>query len=275
MQTDENRLDLTILGLSRKEERVLYAVQEGIKTPLSIMRNTHISRSAIYAILQNLKRRGLIKSHITNGRKWWGLASLRDIEEGLYATKRTLLKIPLGREEVHGLSDGTIIVHRGKEAVQKILGNLLIEYKGEHFYALLGNDAAVGWTQIFDVDAINHFNRTLKKNNIIAEMILEKDFLKRETERLGKAWAKDFEGRTSRTNIINAEYFKHGSQIFIFRHSTYLLALGEEIVIEIRNSEIQKMILSFFRFMQENSDTIDANALLRKLIEAKTKDIGQ
>lgn len=46
----------------------------------------------------------------------------------------------------------------------------------------------------------------------------------------------------------------------------YLFALNEELIIEIRNSEIQRMILSIFEFMQENSPAIDANELLRRLI---------
>jgi hypothetical protein len=44
------------------------------------------------------------------------------------------------------------------------------------------------------------------------------------------------------------------------------MALGEELVIEIRNSEIQKMLLAFIRFIQDNSRVIDANALLRSVI---------
>lgn len=44
------------------------------------------------------------------------------------------------------------------------------------------------------------------------------------------------------------------------------MALGEELVIEIRNSEIQKMLLAFIKFIQDNSRVIDANELLRKII---------
>ena len=43
-------------------------------------------------------------------------------------------------------------------------------------------------------------------------------------------------------------------------------ALGEELVIEIRNSEIQKMLLTFIKFIQDNSRVIDANELLRSVI---------
>ncbi len=47
----------------------------------------------------------------------------------------------------------------------------------------------------------------------------------------------------------------------------YLLALNDELVIEIRHSDIQKMLLSMFAFIKEHGETVDANKLLRELME--------
>lgn len=257
---------LKLLGLSEKEEKVLLALQNGLDTPLLLARVTKVSRTAVYAILQNLKKRGLAHTHIVNGKKHWSLTPEREIEETLYAAKRTLLKIPAGREELHGLSDATVIVHRGQESIHKVLGDLLSAHKNERFYALVGDIAGVYWNKMFSLQETNRFNRTLKTNSIIAETIVQDGILERQTRELGVSWAKDFEGRITRVNSIDAEYFTHGGQIFIFKQSIYLMALGEELVIEIRNSEIQKMILSFFRFIQDNSQLIDANELLRNVI---------
>jgi Sugar-specific transcriptional regulator TrmB len=257
---------LKLLGLSKKEEKVLVALQNGADTPLLLARATRVSRTAIYAILQNLKKRGLAQTRIVSGKKHWTLAPERELEETLYAAKRALLKIPSGREEVHGLSDSTIIIHRGQESIRKVLGELLFAHKNERFYALAGDSAAAFWNNMFPLQETNRFNRALKKNNIIAEMVLQDGLLERQTRELGVSWAKDFEGRTARANAIDAEYFAHGGQVFIFKQSIYLMALGEELVIEIRNSEIQKMLLSFFKFIEDNSRVIDANALLRNII---------
>lgn len=257
---------LKLLGLSKKEEKVLAALQGGADTPLLLARATKVSRTAVYAILQNLKKRGLAHTHIVHGKKHWGLRPEREIEEVLYAAKRALLNIPEGREEVRGLSDATVIVHRGQESIRKVLGELLSVHKSERFYALIGDGAAEYWNKIFSLQETNRFNRALKNNNIIAETIIEDGFLERETKRLGVSWAKDFEGRTTRVNVIDAEYFAYGAQVWIFKQSIYLMALGEEIVIEIRNSEIQRMLLTFIKFMQDNSRVIDANELLRNII---------
>ncbi|MCX6787957.1 MAG: winged helix-turn-helix domain-containing protein [Candidatus Kaiserbacteria bacterium] len=255
-----------LLGLSKKEEKVLSSLQDGVDTPLSLARATGVSRTAIYAILGNLKKRGLAHTRIVGGKKYWSLAPEREIEEVVYEAKRALLKIPEGREEVYGLSDSTVIIHRGQDSIRKVFGELLFVHKNERFYGLVGDSAAANWNKMFSLQETNRFNRALKRNNIIAETITQDGLLERQARELGVSWAKDFEGRTTRVNVIDGEYFAHGAQIFIFKQSIYLMALGEDLVIEIRNSEIQKMLLTFFKFMQDNSRVIDANALLRSII---------
>lgn len=257
---------LKLLGLSKKEEKALAALQGGADTPLLLARTAKISRTAAYAILANLKKRGLVQSRITGGKKRWGLAPEHELEEALYTAKRALLKIPAGREEVRGLSDATVIVHRGQESIRKVLGELLFAHRNERFYALMGDLAGAEWNKLFPLQETNRFNRALKKNGIIAETVVQEGVLERQARELGVSWAKEFEGRTTRVNELGAEYFEHASQVFIFKQSIYLMALGEELVIEIRHSEIQKMLLAFFKFIQDNSRVIDANELLRSVI---------
>lgn len=262
---------LRLLGLSKKEEKILVSLRDGIATPLLLARETKVSRTAVYAILTHFKKRGLAHTRIVNGKKHWSLTPERDIEGVLYEAKRELLKIPEGREEVHGLSDATVIIHRGQESIRKVLGELLLVHKHERFYALIGDGAAMHWNNIFSLQETNRWNRALKRNNIIAESIIQEGFLERETRELGVSWAKDFEGRTTRVNVIHSQYFAHGAQVWIFKQSIYLMALGEELVIEIRNSEIQKMLLTFLKFIQDNSQVVDANELLRNIIAEMEK----
>ncbi|MBI5003679.1 hypothetical protein HZC00_01135 [Candidatus Kaiserbacteria bacterium] len=259
--------DLRLLGLSRKEEKVLVALQDGEDTPLTLARATRVSRTAVYAILQQLKKRGLVRSHITDGRKSWHLTTERDLEEVLYATKRALLKIPEGREEIRGVSDSMVVVHRGVGAIKKVMFDLFSSTSHERFFwGFQGDTSTIGWNKVFTVAETNRINREIKKNGIITQAILPKGWFENQTKLLGVEWAKDFEGRTARVNVLDPKYFKHGGQVFIIKNSVYLFALNEEIVIEVRNSEIQRMMKSIFEFIQENSDVIDANAVLRGLL---------
>lgn len=243
------------------------ALQEGHNTPLLLSRATRVSRPAVYAILKNLKKRGLAQSRITNGRKHWQLCTPQEIEETLYETKRALLRIPKGREELHGLSDSTVIVHRGRDAIRHLMFGLFADKKRERFYwGFQGDNSSKAWNEIFTVTETSRINRYIKNNGIITEAILPQGYFEDQTRKLGVEWAQNFEGRTARINILEQKYFKHGGQCWIFKDSLYLFALGEEIVIEVKNSEIQRMILSAFEFMQENSAVLDANELLRKLV---------
>ncbi len=257
---------LKLLGLSKKEQKVLIALQAGQDTPVKLAKATDVSRTAIYAILQNLKKRGIVASHIKDGRKTFRIADEREVEETLYEAKSALLKIPEGREEVRGLSDATVIVHRGKEAIKKVINEIFLNNSSERLYGFQGDVAAINWNTVFSVQETKKINRLIKEKSFIVEAILPDGWLERSIEEFGTEWAKDFEGRTTRVNVIEPEYFAHGGQVFIFKQSIYLMALGEELVIEIRNSEIQRMLLSFMKFIQDNSRVIDANELLRGII---------
>ena len=100
---------------------MLLVLRNGVNTPLKLARQTGVSRPAIYAILRNLHKRGIAVSRVTNGRKHWQLDNEHDIDRVIYDLKRSLLKIPEGSEALHGRSDSTIIVHRGMEAIKKVI----------------------------------------------------------------------------------------------------------------------------------------------------------
>lgn len=255
-----------LLGLTRKEVRVLSALNEGHDTPLLIALETRVSRPGVYDILKALKERGIVTTQIRAGRKTWMLRDRREIEQQFFETKRAVLGLHEGAQEVYGVDDAVVIVHRGKDAVRKLFGDLMSHYANERFYGFQGDVQAINWNSVFSVEETNAFNRAIKKNHIIFEGILPAGWFERQTKELGVEWARDFEGRSAETHVIGQEYFKHGGQLFVFKHSMYLIALGEEIVIEIKNSELQKMVLAMFRFIEDNSRTIDVNAILRKLI---------
>jgi hypothetical protein len=258
-----------LLDLSRKELKVLTALQDGYATPLLISRATDVSRTGAYDILHSLKHRGIVESHINKGRKGWQVVPSREMEGQFYQAKKALLQIPEGREEVHGMDDTGIVVHRGKEAIRKMVFSLFADPEDERFQSFQGDVSVIGWSRFFTVEETNQLNRLIKKHKTIVEAIGPQGWFEKQTKELGVEWAKEFEGRTTRYNVIAKEYFQHGGQMWIFGNSIYLAAMNEEVVIEIRNSEVQKMLQAFFLFMQENSRSIDANALLRKLTEEK------
>ncbi len=257
---------IKLLGLSRKEIQVLDALRAGHSTPLLVSEYTKVSRPAIYEIITRLHKRGLIKSNIKDGKKYWSQTKDRDLEQALYETKKALFNFEEGVEEVQGLSDSTVIVHRGGEAIRKLLYGLFKDNKDTRMHGIQGDVVVIGWDKVFGTESTNELNRLIKKNHIIVEGIMPFGFFERQTKALGKKWAQDFEGRMAVNHEIDEEYFQHGGQIWIFKKSVYLIAMNEEIIIEVRNSEIQKLLLSMFSFIQDNSQKFDVNARLRKLL---------
>ena len=267
----ELRKNLSILALSIKEERVLLAIIKGIKTPLLIAKETRVTRPAVYDILTKLKDRGLVKSYIVGGKKSWRLAHKDDIDEALYETKKVLLSISEGVEEVKGLSDGTVIVHRGKDAVLKMLLHITKDHKNERLYGLQGNTVQQGWDNIVGPEKINEFNNDLRKNNVITEAILPYEWFEDHVRDLGEKegfiWLKGFIGRAYATYLIDKKYFNHAGQIFMFKSSLYLMAMNEALVVEIRNSELQKMIKQMFSYIEEHAEKVDVNSKLQRMID--------
>jgi len=266
MKPKLSREQIRLLGLSGSELAVLEALRAGHNTPLLISEHIKVSRPAIYEILDRLHKRGLIKSNIRGGKKHWSQSRDKDIEQELYSSKRQLLGIEEGIDEVRGLSDSTVVAYHGGEAIRGLLHKILKDNKNQRLYGIQGDTPAIGWSRVVGIERTNELNRIIKQNNIIVEAIVPYGWFERQIKLLGKKWAEDFEGRASATHIVDEKYFQHGGQIWIFKNSLYLIAMNEEIIIEVRNSEIQKLILSMFRFIQDNSQKIDVNALLRELI---------
>lgn len=261
--------NLKILGLSKKEIKVLGSLQDGKDTPLELARASGVSRTAVYAILKNLKKRGMANTFIRGGKKYWKVEKERNIEKNVSEAKQALLGNPEGRQELQGISDSTVVVHRGEEAIKKVMQTIFLRHKRERMQGMQGGVANIGWEKIFTPEETDAFNQGIKKNEIIIDAVLPQGWFEKEFERSGEGWAKQFEGRATRVNMIEGEYFDHGGQLFIFKSSLYLASFNEEVVIEIRHSEIQKMVLKMFAFLQDNSRLVDANALLRELMEEK------
>jgi DNA-binding transcriptional ArsR family regulator len=267
----ELREKLKILALSSKEEKILLAVIDGLQTPVLISRHTKITRPAVYELLKKLKKRGIVHTRINGGKRFWELVRQEDMDTALYEAKKVLLSISEGTEEVKGLSDGTVIVHRGREAVEALITALPKGHKREWFFALQGVAVQKGWEDVVGQKKINEFNENVQRNEIITKLVVPYDWFENQVQRLGTSagisWLKGFTGRANSAVRIDSEYCDHAGQIFIFKNSLYLMSINEGLVIEIRNSELQKLIKQMFSFVEDHGDKFNMNDEAEKLIK--------
>jgi transposase len=268
MKTQELRETFKLLDLSLKEAKVFLCLRNGSQTVLDIAVHTKVSRPSVYDILQKLKKRGLAQSHIMHGKKSWTLASEKELADTLYETKKMILGFVDGKDEIGGVTDGVVTVHRGKEAVKQALMGMITHRKNERFlcYTAFSDLIDKGWLTVLTPEDINEWNRMVKKNGIISELVAENDWIEKHYNVMGDTWAKDYEGRSSSAVYLPEKYFQHSGQIFAFKDVMYLLALNDKMIIEIRHSDIQKMVLAMYAFMKERGETVDVNKRLRELM---------
>lgn len=267
----ELREKLKILDLSVKEERVLSSLQVGHFAVADIAIQAKVTRPSVYDILKKLKKRGLVESKFTKGKKSWHVIDTKELASSLYETKKVLLGLSDGREEAGGVDDSLIVLHRGRGAINKILHEIFLSRHHERFLSLTGTSPLSDWMTLMSSGEIGELNRRIKKNCLITELIAPEKWVEEHFKVMGKEWAIDYEGRTASTVYIDKQYFDHAAQLFSFKDALYLLALSDQLIIEIRHSAIQKMILSMYAFMKDHGEKIDGNRLLRELMEKESK----
>ncbi len=135
---------IRLLGLSNNEILTLEALLEGENTPLLISRKTKISRPSVYDTLKKLRERSLIKTNVKNGKKYWSINKTQNIENELFNTKKELLRMGKGVKEIQDIDESTIIVHKGKEAVQKVIFDIFEKHKDKRLQTIQGDGVVEG-----------------------------------------------------------------------------------------------------------------------------------
>jgi hypothetical protein len=73
---------------------------------------------------------------------------------------------------------------------------------------------------------------------------------------------------------IDKSYFDHAGQIFIFKNSLYLISMNEALVVEIRNSELQKLIKQMFAFIEDNGQKFNMSEHAESIIKDLEKNVA-
>ncbi len=261
---------LTLLGLSKKERKVLQALRDGSDTVLEVHRATKISRTAIYHIVSVLKARGLLESSRKNGRPSIRVPDDRTLSKMLYETKKELLAFPIGTDEVES-GDTQVIFHRGVEAMKTCFMKAFTENSNSRFTGLQGTNDVSQWEKTFGVEYINTINRMIKKNSLISEGIVAEGWFKACFNSFGPDWINDYLGRMGSVHCIPKEYFNHAADIYIFNTAVYLICVEDHFIIEIRHPDIAKAITQLITYVMDTTHPVDYSRIVKQLHEAHIK----
>jgi len=257
---------IKLLGLTKNEKIVLSLLDEH-NNPVSIAKKCKIPRATVYVTLEKLEKRGLIKQRKRLNKKHWE----REQEEIIEKTILNVSKYLNFQEDIKNkisLKDKThIIIYRGEEEIMNQFSKMITQHSGERMLSLSGVMSGVAWGSLISSSNIDEMNKLIKDEKMITELVTSKQWFMEQINLFGNDWAKGFEGRTAVFNKIANEYLQYSSQLFILEDQVYLVSMQEGVFIEIKNSEIAKLILSMVRFIQDHSEILDGNAFLREVIK--------
>lgn len=197
------------------------------------------------------------------GKSYFRVADSHALEASLQDAKKFLLGVPDGRQELSHNNTPLIFLHRGRASIEALLRHIFENHKNQKMYGLQGNKSTDAWEGLIDVATISSLNHSIKKNHIIVYAFLETGWVLSSAKKFGSEWVKSFEGRTTSVHEVPAKYMSYSTEVWLFKDSVYMLAPKEEIVIELRNSELVLMMKTLFSFIEDHSKQIDVNQLLR------------
>lgn len=260
-----------ILGLSTHSEAVLREVKAGRGTPVLISKHTNLSRPAIYAILHKLEKQGLVKEQFEKKTRQWEIAHTSQINTLLESAKVSLLELKEEKQLSHRDPEVEVNLYRGKETISNLMKEIFTVHRGQKCIGIQGANVYSGWKDLLGVDFVNTLNKVIKKNKMINQPIVPTGHFEEAVDIFGLEWATHFEGRTARTNEIDRKYFNHKGELFFFKDSAYLVSMSENLVVEIKNSHIHKVLMSLVEYIQDTSRLIDGNERLRQIIAAQSQ----
>ena len=271
MKNKKPLLKLDILGLSNKEKKVLSCLLLDLQTntPLLIHRETGMSRTAIYHILNVLKKRGLIERYKENGKFYYRMVSDETIANKLYEIKRELNKggfsPSLEGRAGEGRESMGVIIHQGLPAIQACFIKMFTENKNCKFIGVQGNNTLPLYVKYLGDGFVDKLNKQIKDNKIIVEGIMSEGWEATSKASFDSEWAKNYIGRMANVHQIPSEYFKHHGEIFLFKDTLYLIALRELTIIEIRHGDISQSIAMLIKYIMDNTHTIDINRRVKEV----------
>ena len=260
---DSNKL----LQLSDNEQRILGLLEKS-STPLDLSKLCTIPRPTIYITLEKLQRRGLAIKKKREKKYYWERHTEEQAESAISDLQQKLLnKHTRHMKKTVIKNKAEVVIYKGEKAIFNLFSELIGKNAGERMITIQGDQSGDAWEKVFSMKNINAINKKIKDKRMITELITSKRWFEKQRHQFGIEWAKDFEGRSMRAQNIDHEYLDTSGQIFIFQDRIFLVSMSEEVFIEIKNPHIAKLLVLLSRFIQDHSNGMDANALLRELIK--------
>lgn len=227
--------------LTRTERKLMQALSlDRPVSAYSLEKKTRTPHSSTLYALKSLASRELLRAH---------------------SYKKRVLWTKIIEEDSQKVDNNSILIHRGKRAMQTLVDDIFTLNAHERLRTLQGEKTFKTWTKVLGEHYIAKLNNRIKANRIIVETIIPSDLFYR--AKLPLSFIRSYRGRMTDTRIVPRDVFDFSSDIAMWKDRVCLMNWKRRMAIEIKDPELSKLILSLFLFTQENARKIDINAELR------------
>jgi hypothetical protein len=225
-----------ILGLTKQENKIMWAISDMAKQISDIARITKLPRTSLLYILRGLERRNLVKS-------------LRD-RKYTYWKSNTINAFRMLKNTA-----SEVVIHNGIPAIMTIFDRLINQPKNSRIKGLQP-DKSLGYAlKKFDSHTLGVLNSAIKDKKFIMEGIVHEKSVTNIISEHGQKKAQkifdSFVGRLEDYVKIPDDFADVESEIYIFGGSAYIFNWNKEIALEINNKDMVALLEAMFSCVKE------------------------
>jgi predicted DNA-binding protein YlxM (UPF0122 family) len=259
--------DFSILGLTKKEGKVVRTLSVGDYSPTTISEKTKISRQGVYKILYNLQRRGLITQNKDGKKKVWTLCSKDTLFSVFNKTISSFHHNKHEEGEVRFVTAGQITMYTGKKGMETVFKEIIKEYKNQEFFTLQTKKGDMALLDLFPPKEIAKYAKLVSGTSMIHRNIYEKGMVENAFRVYGLAWARSYVNRTASVSELDKKFSDFSSQVWLSSKTLYIVAIEEKVALVIKNKNLIKMLHVLLSIAHNSSHKIDVNSLVRSLMK--------
>ncbi len=253
-----------LLRMNKHEIRILNTLSSAPKRPSEVVRASNVPNATAYLAFSTLQKRGLAEKRKTDRKVYWLRADSYSLEKLLSSTINELEHIKESSVfEIQHKEDTSIIVHRGDNAIRKVILGTLTLHPNERFSIFQSSNRNDGWLRVFGLQNILKVNNMLRDKKIIGESFIPEDYFSRLIPLFGKKWADSYVDRMNIVYLIPPQFFPSSAEILLFRDRAILFHVDGEIAVEIKNKQILLMIKMIFEYLKTTAKKVDPHQFLK------------
>ncbi len=265
---------MSILGLGKTERAIFFALTHA-KSIQEIHADTKISRTGVKYSIQKLAERGLVEKTkgVGSRSRYVGITKERlasrfyTLADSLNASGRNKKTV-----RVRANLQSEFSIQIGLEEVLDAHEQIVSENKNERLYGIQPNKSWQTLQTKIPKEAFIRFNELIRSNHLIIDAILAdnvyslyKPFVAQNPERLAEM-AESLGERMADYVLVNANFFDHGAELWIYKDTVFIINWQDEIGIRISNKDVRDLFKDMFDFIKAHGKKVDHNEMIRQII---------